>query len=149
MAMIENETNAPHTEAQQRDVQQSVLRGLRQKCPACGTGPIFRAYLKVNDACPECGEELHHHRADDAPPYFTMLITGHIVVGLMLGVAMHQDWPDWLHGIVWPSMVLILSLWLLPRIKGGLVGAQWALRMHGFSGEPDEAEIYPETQLRG
>jgi uncharacterized protein (DUF983 family) len=78
-----------------------------------------------------------------------MLITGHIVVGLMLGVAMHQDWPDWLHGIVWPSMVLILSLWLLPRIKGGLVGAQWALRMHGFSGESDETEIYPETQLRG
>jgi uncharacterized protein (DUF983 family) len=149
MAMIENETNAPHTDAQQRDVQQSVFRGLRQKCPACGTGPIFRAYLKVNDACPECGEELHHHRADDAPPYFTMLITGHIVVGLMLGVAMHQDWPDWLHGIVWPLMVLILSLWLLPRIKGGLVGAQWALRMHGFSDEPDKAEIYPETQLRG
>ncbi len=27
-----------------------------------------------------------------------------------------------------------LSLWFLPRIKGALVGLQWALRMHGFGG---------------
>lgn len=147
--MIEHQTSTPHTDADKRDLQQSILRGLRQKCPACGQARMYRAYLKVNDACPGCGEELHHHRADDAPPYFTMLITGHVVVGLMLGVAMHEDWPNWLHSIVWPSLVLILSLWLLPRIKGGLVGAQWALRMHGFSGQPDEVEIAPETQLRG
>ncbi len=146
--MIEHQTSHDIGTRPAREVQQSVLRGLRQKCPACGEGPMFRVYLKVNDTCPSCAEELHHHRADDAPPYFTMLITGHIVVGLMLGVAMHHDWPNWLHGIVWPSMVLIMSLWLLPRIKGGLVGAQWALRMHGFSGNPDEAEIAPETQLR-
>lgn len=110
---------------------------------------MYRAYLKVNDACPKCGEELHHHRADDAPPYFTMLITGHVVVGLMLSVTMSTDWPNWVHGLVWPSMVLVLSLWLLPRIKGALVGAQWALRMHGFSGKPDEADIAPEAQVRG
>ena len=54
------------------------------KCPACGKGAMFNAYLKVNDRCPACGEELHHHRADDAPPYFTMLIVGHIVVALVL-----------------------------------------------------------------
>ena len=147
--MIEHQTsNDPGTQ-QPRDVQRSVLRGLGQKCPACGDGSIYRAYLKVNDACPKCGEELHHHRADDAPPYFTMLITGHVVVGLMLTAAMNYDWPNWLHGILWPSMVLLMSLWLLPRVKGALVGAQWALRMHGFSGKPDEAEIAPEAQLRG
>ena len=72
--MIEHQTsNDPGTQ-QPRDVQRSVLRGLGQKCPACGDGSIYRAYLTVNDACPKCGEELHHHRADDAPPYFTMLI---------------------------------------------------------------------------
>ncbi len=130
-----------------RDVRQSILRGARQKCPACGVGAIFRAFLKVNDVCPHCSEELYHHRADDAPPYFTMLITGHVIVGFMLTAAMYYDWPNWVHSILWPSMVLLMSLWLLPRIKGALVGAQWALRMHGFSGKPDEAEIAPETHL--
>ncbi|MFM2444607.1 MAG: hypothetical protein RJB09_1793, partial [Pseudomonadota bacterium] len=53
--------------------------GFRGICPACGEGKIFRAFLKVNDCCPCCGEELHHHRADDAPPYFTILVVAHIV----------------------------------------------------------------------
>ena len=146
--MIEHETPAAADAAPARDIRQAIMRGARQTCPACGEGNIYRAYLKVVDACPKCGEELHHHRADDAPPYFTMLITGHIVVGLMLTAAMSYDWPNWLHGILWPSMVLIMSLWLLPRIKGALVGAQWALRMHGFSGKPAEVEIAPEAHLR-
>src|SRR5947209_17029947 len=55
---------------------QSFKRGLSGRCPACGEGHIFRKYLKVADSCACCGEELHHHRADDAPPYFTILIVG-------------------------------------------------------------------------
>src|SRR5262245_60164994 len=57
-----------------RPVLTSMLRGAALKCPACGQGAMFRRYLKVFDACPRCGEELHHHRADDAPPYFTIVI---------------------------------------------------------------------------
>ena len=43
---------------------------------------------------------------------------------------------------MWLPLMLIVSLWLLPRVKGALVGLQWALRMHGFGG-PDEAEGEP------
>ena len=102
-------------------------------CPACGEGRIFGRYLKVNAACPTCGEELHHHRADDAPPYATIFVVGHIVGTLMLLV--ETFWPDapiWLHAMVWPTLVLMLSLWFLPRVKGALIAYQWALRMHGF-----------------
>lgn len=94
---------------------------------------MFCAYLKVNTACPDCGEELHHHRADDAPPYFTILVVGHVIGALILLV--EEFWPDapiWLHALVWPTLVLVLSLWLLPLFKGALVAYQWALRMHGF-----------------
>jgi len=94
---------------------------------------MFAAYLKVVETCPACGEELHHHRADDAPPYFTILIVGHIVGASILLV--EEFWPDapiWLHALVWPTLVLVLSLWLLPLFKGALVAYQWALRMHGF-----------------
>jgi uncharacterized protein (DUF983 family) len=96
---------------------------------------MFRAYLKVNDECPVCGEELHHHRADDAPPYFTIVIVGHIVLSLMLLTEfVSDDIPMWIHMVVWPTLALVLTLWLLPIIKGGLVAYQWALRMHGFEG---------------
>jgi len=120
-----------------RSVQSAILRGLAQRCPACGEGPIFRAYLKVCDRCPRCGEELHHHRADDAPPYFTILIVAHIVVGGVLALEQALSPPDWVQAVVWLPLTVLLSLLILPRVKGALVGLQWALRMHGFGGAPD------------
>lgn len=93
---------------------------------------MYRSYLKVHDACTSCGEELHHHRADDAPPYFTIFIVGHIVVSAMLSVEMALAPPIWMHFAAWIPLTLALSLALLPAIKGAFVGLQWSLRMHGF-----------------
>ena len=112
---------------------QAIKRGFRERCPNCGEGHMFRAYLKVVDTCPVCGEELFHHRADDAPPYLTILVVGHIVGGSMLVVEEINDTlPLWIHMVVWPILTVALSLYLLPRLKGALIGYQWALRMHGF-----------------
>ncbi|MEQ9226821.1 MAG: DUF983 domain-containing protein [Parvibaculum sp.] len=112
----------------------AILRGFAGRCPACGTGGMFHRFLKVSPACDHCGEELHHHQADDAPPYFTIMIVGHIVVPLMLWIELDYLPPLWVHAAIWPALTLLLSLWLLPRIKGAVVGWQWALRMHGFDG---------------
>jgi uncharacterized protein (DUF983 family) len=120
-----------------RDIGVAVRRGFIGRCPNCGKGRLFRAYLKVVDACPVCSEELYHQRADDAPPYITMLIVGHIVVAGVL--AAEEAWPQspmWLGAIVWIWLTFVLSLLLLPRVKGALVGYQWALHMHGF-GDPE------------
>jgi uncharacterized protein (DUF983 family) len=120
-----------------RDWKQALWRGLLGRCPNCGRGQLFRAYTKVAERCGECGEALHHHRADDAPPYFTMLIVGHGIVPLMLVV--EKIWqPDLLiHAAIWLPLTLILTLALLPPVKGAIVGLQWANRMHGFGAEPE------------
>jgi uncharacterized protein (DUF983 family) len=115
-----------------RPVFASMLRGAALKCPACGVGAMFGRYLKVADRCPHCGEELHHHRADDAPAYFTIVIVGHIVVSLVLAVEMAYRPPLWLHAALWLPLTVILTIVFLPPIKGALVALQWALRMHGF-----------------
>jgi uncharacterized protein (DUF983 family) len=132
-----------------RDPMRSIVRGWRCTCPACGEGKLFRAYLKVADTCPKCGEELHHHRADDAPPYFTIFVVGHIVgAGILILERLYA--PDtWVHYAIWLPLLLGLSLWLLPRVKGALVGYQWALRMHGFGGpEPDIDALHQTTPGR-
>jgi uncharacterized protein (DUF983 family) len=127
----------------ERPVFASMLRGALLKCPACGAGAMFRRYLKVSDTCPSCGEELHHHRADDAPAYFTIVIVGHIVVSLVLAVEMAMRPPLWVHAALWLPLTVILTLLFLPSIKGALVGLQWALRMHGFDpNTPDELESF-------
>ena len=115
-----------------RDVWQAMARGLRCRCPNCGEGKIFRAFLKVTDKCSVCGENLSHHRADDLPAYLVIVIVGHIIVPIAL----------WIETNYAPSMLLQLafylpitfasSLVLLQPVKGAVVGLQWAFRMHGF-----------------
>ena len=136
--------------APKRPVVRSILRGLVLRCPACGTGPLFRRYLKVADDCTHCRESLHHHRADDAPPYFTIFIVGHILVAGVL--ALEQGWapPAWVHILIWFPLTIIISLLALPRIKGALVGLQWALRMHGFEHAGDgQLEPMPSAARSG
>lgn len=119
----------------ERPIFGSLLRGAALKCPACGRGSMFWRYLKVADHCPQCGEALHHQRADDAPPYFTIVIVGHVVVSLVLAVEMAYRPPLWLHAALWLPLTVILTLLVLPVVKGALVALQWALLMHGF--DPD------------
>ena len=122
----------------ERSWSQAMTRGAAHTCPACGAAPLYASYLRVNDTCPSCRSELHHHRADDAPPYFTIFIAGHILLGLMLTLEQVAHPPIWLHLAIVLPLCVVLCLALLPRIKGALVGLQWALRMHGFSGTPDK-----------
>ncbi len=122
----------PLNPVETRSWKQAMWRGARLNCPACGKGDMFRAFLKVSDTCRHCGEELHHHRADDAPPYFTMFIVGHIVVPLVLLVEKLWAPPLELHFVLWTAVTLALTFALMPAVKGAIVGLQWALRMHGF-----------------
>ena len=108
-----------------------IGRGFRRRCPSCGRGALFRAYLKPADACAACGEALGHIRADDAPPYFTIVVVGHIVVSLILAVELSIRPPMWLHMTIWPALTLALTLLLLPPIKGALVGVMWRLQLKG------------------
>ncbi len=120
-----------------------MLRGFACRCPACGQGRLFYKYLKVNDYCPVCREALFHQRADDAPPYFTMLIVGHVVIGGLLALEQAYAPPTWVQFSIWLPTATIMSLCLLPRIKGSLIGLQWANRMHGFGKGPDPADPLP------
>jgi uncharacterized protein (DUF983 family) len=122
----------------------AMKRGWGLSCPCCGTGRIFGGFLKVEPACKTCGTELHHHRADDAPPYFTMFIVGHVVIALLLIVERKYAPEIWVHLVLWLPMTVLMSLWLLPRIKGAFIAQQWALRMHGF-GTPVDGIDHPET----
>ncbi len=129
----------PHVQWRNRDapgdrrpVFQSMVRGARLCCPSCGSRTLFSSYLKTSPACTTCGEELFHHRADDAPPYFTIFIAGHIILPLLMTVELLYEPPLWLHFTIWLPLTIILSLALLPVVKGAIVGFQWALKMHGF-----------------
>lgn len=94
-------------------------------------------YLKVRDTCAACGQPLHHHRADDMPAWLTILVVGHLLVPLLVAIELNFAPPIWLHWAIWPALTVLLTLWLLPRLKGGIVALQWAMKMHGFDPKAD------------
>lgn len=146
--METGETAGTRAAKPKRNTGQAVLRGAVCKCPACGNGRIFDGYLTVRPNCDACGEALHHHRADDAPPYFTIFLVGHIVIPLALAVEIAYRPDLWIHMALWLPLTLFSALFFLRPIKGALIGLQWGLYMHGFdpeAGDPDEA-YYPATE---
>jgi uncharacterized protein (DUF983 family) len=119
-----------------------MKRGFRSRCPRCGEGKLFRAFLKVGDHCSVCGLDFTPHRADDLPAYLVIVIVGHIVVPLALSIETNYAPAVWLQLSIYLPLTVILSLALLQPVKGAVVGIQWALRMHGFD-ENAPGEISP------
>ena len=118
----------------------SLWRGFKCRCPRCGEGRLFKGFVKSVHECDACGLEIHHHRADDLPPYLTIFIVGHIVVAGFMAVEETVQLTMWQHLAVWVPVTILLSLALMQPLKGATIGLQWALRMGGFSdtAEPEE-----------
>jgi uncharacterized protein (DUF983 family) len=115
----------------------AIGRGLMCRCPACGKGKLFRAYLKQVERCSVCGTRYGHMRADDAPPWLTILVVGHIVVPLAFWVERDHPLPDWVSMTFWPALALALTLLFLPLAKGLFIGVLLA------TGAPGSEEQLP------
>ncbi|MBA3448418.1 MAG: DUF983 domain-containing protein [Pseudaminobacter sp.] len=122
----------------------AMKRGFLGLCPHCGEGKLFSSFLKTVDRCAHCGEDMHHHRADDLPAYLVVAIVGHIVVGAFMAVEATSTLSTWQHLAIWAPLTVIASLLLLQPIKGAVVGLQWANYMHGFGDGDDVMETHPE-----
>ena len=110
-----------------RDVKLGMKRGVLRRCPNCGEGRLFDGYLKVRPTCERCGNANAIYRADDAAPYFTILLVGHIVVAPMLTLGVLGTWSlALLMGVMLPLM-LGITLALLPFVKGAVLGFLWSL----------------------
>ncbi|MGE0223879.1 MAG: DUF983 domain-containing protein [Acetobacteraceae bacterium] len=107
----------------------AIMRGLVGHCPACGESHLFNGYLRVVPECRNCHAPLGLARADDAPPYFTIFVVGHIIVPLMLLVERAQEPDVWVMAAIFLPLTAILCLALLRPIKGGTVGVMVTLNM--------------------
>ena len=123
---------------EKRDVWTAMKRGFFSRCPRCGEGKLFRAFLKVDDNCSVCGLDFTPHRADDLPAYLVIIIVGHMVVPTALWIETDYSPPVWLQLAIYLPFTLFASLALLQPVKGAVVGLQWALKMHGFDDSPPE-----------
>jgi uncharacterized protein (DUF983 family) len=92
---------------------------------------LFRRYLKIVDDCSECHEPYGHLRTDDAAPWLTILIVGHLVIPLVLIVEQAFRPPLELMFAIWLPVTAALTLLLLPRCKGVIAALMWAMKSEG------------------
>jgi uncharacterized protein (DUF983 family) len=114
----------------------ALRRGATNRCPVCGEGKVFSGFLRVTSVCETCGAPLGSLRADDAPPYFTILLTGHLLVPGVLWVEKMWMPPMWLHMVIWLPLFAVIATLLLRPIKGAVVGWMVTLGFLPDAGTP-------------
>jgi uncharacterized protein (DUF983 family) len=109
----------------------AVIRGARGRCPRCGQGPLMHHYLKIVEHCSKCGEVYGHFRADDAAPWLTILLVGHITIPIILALELSFQIPMWIELASYLPLIILLTLALLPRCKGVVLAVLWVTKAEG------------------
>jgi uncharacterized protein (DUF983 family) len=110
----------------------AIVRGVKGHCPRCGTGKLFRAFLKPVAHCPACHHDWTHQRADDFPPYVSIFLTGHLMAPLIIYLGLSSAMPMWQSLAICLALASVLMISFLQPAKGGTIALQWWHGMHGF-----------------
>jgi uncharacterized protein (DUF983 family) len=80
-----------------------LWRGLRRKCPRCGTGKLFSRWFKMVDDCPNC--KLHYEKE---PGYWVGAVAiNTTVVGFFFAVVLVVFSALTVPDIPWVTLLLI------------------------------------------
>jgi uncharacterized protein (DUF983 family) len=118
-------------EVQRPSMLTAILRGALERCPRCGHGRLLHHYLKMVDHCSVCGEPYGHYRTDDAAPWLTILLVGHITIPIILVCEMNFSLPLWIAFAIYLPLIVGLTFFLLPRCKGVMAAVLWATKAEG------------------
>lgn len=120
--------SAANSDSSRPDRWTALGRGVLLRCPHCGEGKLFRAYLKPVNHCATCGEDFADVRADDMTSWATILMAGIVLAPLIAAVELNTNWPTGISVAVWCGIAIALMLLILPRAKGFLMAVIWLMR---------------------
>jgi uncharacterized protein (DUF983 family) len=80
-----------------RSIPSIIATSLRQRCPRCGEGKVYRRFVSMHAACPACGL-----RFEREPGYFTGAMYASYALGIVLTL------PVWV-----PLLLAGAPVWLI------------------------------------
>lgn len=101
------------------------LAGLQGRCPRCGKGPLFTAFLNMRERCTSCGLDYKFVDTGDGPAVFAIFILGFLVLGLALYVEFTFEPALWVHVVLWGAVTPLLALGILRFLKAALIALQF------------------------
>ena len=105
-----------------------VTTGLAGRCPRCGNGKLFSAFLTVAPACDVCGLSYEFADAGDGPAFFVSMIAGAVIAGLALLVEVAYEPPIWVYVVIFLPLTLLLCIAPLRPLKGVLIAQQYRMK---------------------
>lgn len=102
--------------------------GWKGLCPRCGTGHMFKSWLKISDRCEVCGLDYRFASPDDGPAFFSLTFVAFPLLFFIVWLQVAHEVPvPLLVAIAIPLMSMGCLLPLRP-IKGWLVASQFVNR---------------------
>lgn len=107
-----------------------LLLGWTCKCPRCGKGDLYQPGFNLNlrERCAECGLDLSKNDSADGPAVFLIFILGFLLVPLALLTDVYMHPPLWLHGVIWGTAALGITLGTLKPLKAYIIALQFKHR---------------------
>jgi uncharacterized protein (DUF983 family) len=100
------------------------------KCPKCGKGDLYpsRFNLAVNKVCSSCGLNLGKNDSADGPAVLLIFLLGASLVPIALLFENIFAPPLWVHGLLWGSVAIALTIGSLRPIKSYIIALQFKHR---------------------
>ena len=86
--------------------------------------------MKFADRCSNCGLDFKSFNVGDGAAAFLILILGAITAAAAIIVELKFSPPFWLHIILWPPIVLVLTVLSLRASKGILLALEYRHAAH-------------------
>src|SRR5690606_33886005 len=98
------------------------------RCPRCGDGTLYDGFLNVRGRCDVCGLDMAAHDSGDGPAVLLIFLLGFLFVPAALLFESAVEPPYWLHLVIWPPVILWVTIGLLRPIKALFVAQQYRHR---------------------
>jgi uncharacterized protein (DUF983 family) len=90
--------------------------------------------LTIAANCSECDLDYSPHDSGDGPAVFVMFLLCALVIPLVFWFEFALSPPYWMHAVIWPPLVVVLSLGLLRPAKAVLVALHYKNLRHKYDG---------------
>ena len=116
------------------------------KCPRCGHGHLYQAFLKPAERCDHCGLDYGFADSGDGPAVFVIMIVGFLATGGVLYTEFAYEPPVWLHIILWGPLTVLLCLVFLYWLKGSLIAQQYLTKAQPGQWDKSASDAKREDQ---
>lgn len=99
--------------------------GLTGRCPRCDARTLFAGWIRFADRCSDCALDFKSFNVGDGAAAFLILILGAITAAAAIIVELTFSPPFWVHIVLWPPIVLALTIVSLRLSKGVLLALEY------------------------